>query len=56
MPKDPFMDKRRKSKAGMNLPNDGKGKGCIDVYEQRSNFVLVVEDETVSPCDNSTGK
>jgi len=53
MSKDP---KWRKSKVGMNLPNDGKGKGCIDMYEQRGDFVLVVEDETVSPCDDSTGK
>ena len=41
---------------GWDIPNDCKDKGWVNVDEGRGDLVEVVEDETISPGDNSRGQ
>ena len=41
---------------GWDIPNDRKDKGWVNVDEGRGDLVEVVEDETISPGDNSRGQ
>ena len=38
------------------LPDNREGKWCVDVDEQRSYFVQIMENKAVSPSNNRTGK